>query len=128
MQNVRIEELLATALKVLGHNHRYLSNNIANVDTPGFKPTHVDFAESLKAALREHDLLSGTASADAVPRWLVFESEDGSGSMGIRNDFSGVDVERELALLEKNTMTYSVVSALLAKRFRSIKSALRNLK
>ena len=35
--------LLVQAMKVREQNHRYLANNIANVDTPNFTPSEIDF-------------------------------------------------------------------------------------
>jgi len=45
--------LLEKTLDVCVLRHKVIANNIANVDTPGFKASRVIFEEKLKRALKE---------------------------------------------------------------------------
>jgi flagellar basal-body rod protein FlgB len=42
------QQLLTTSLRVRSTRHSLLSANIANVDTPGYRPRDIDFAKILK--------------------------------------------------------------------------------
>ena len=47
-----VTSVLATALDGLANRQNVIADNIANVDTPGFRATSVDFESSLAAALQ----------------------------------------------------------------------------
>ena len=106
--NLRILEkgLDATALR-----NRVLANNIANVDTPGYKRSDVDFEAILGAELgQESDRLALKTSS---PRHLPgLESGQGNAVVTdergtMRNDGNNVDVDREMTRVAENTIQYN---------------------
>lgn len=120
-------DLLAVSLRLLERNNRFLANNLANIDTPNFRPTHVDFQESLKLALRDKVLVPETAQTQVASRRAlrVALEEDG---LEARNDGNTVDIETEMMRLAENTAKYELYGALLKKKFQITKNMLARLK
>ncbi|MEW5866871.1 MAG: flagellar basal body rod protein FlgB [Bacillota bacterium] len=102
---------LSKALDALSFRHEVLADNIANVNTPGFKARRVRFEDELKAALSRGD------PGSARP---VIE-EDG---LRVRRDGNSVDIDFEMARLAETTILYSAVSRLVSERFALLKSVI----
>lgn len=127
VSDVPTVDLLAVSMRLLERNNRFLANNLANIDTPNFRPSHIDFHESLKLALRDERLTSGTAGVAGGERGrlrIVLE-EDG---LEARNDGNTVDIEAEMARLAANTGKYGLYASLLKKKFGIMKDMLTRLK
>ena len=58
---------LSTALDGLAMRQRVAADNIANMDTPGFIASEVDFEGSLTAALADGTMTDGDAAPTATP-------------------------------------------------------------
>jgi len=127
VSDVPTVDLLAVSMRLLERNNRFLANNIANIDTPSFRPSHIDFHESLKMALRDERLTSGTAgvAGGERARLRIVLEEDG---LEARNDGNTVDIESEMARLSANTGKYGLYASLLAKKFEMTKDMLTRLK
>jgi len=120
--------LLVEAMRVAQVNHRIIANNIANVDTPHFNPTRLDFQATLRSAVEGRGRISlrrtqsrhfeTTENRPAAAR-LAFQS---------KNDYNKVDLDEEIAQLAQNTGRYTTYGSLLVKRFDQIKSMLTNLR
>lgn len=97
--------------------HEVIANNIANINTPGFKRSVVSFESELKRALE------GNGSMKALrvnPRHIKFKRET-EGLEGVkprifmeddtifRNDDNNVDLDVEMANLSKNTILYEAL-------------------
>ncbi|MFA6574097.1 MAG: flagellar basal body protein [Nocardioides sp.] len=50
-----VSSVLSAALDGLSMRQRVIADNIANIDTPGFRATSVDFESSLRAAISSGD-------------------------------------------------------------------------
>ncbi len=94
-----VQLLDATAMR-----HKVLSNNLANVDTPGYTRKDVNFEQEL---------------ADAVsaghPETAQFAVKDDTTDMP-RADGNNVSVEKELAEMNKNSMTHQMALQLLQSK------------
>lgn len=91
--------------------HRVIANNIANVNTPGFRRSDVEFGDELERVLRDKGL-KGVADVRAritQPNETAF-----------RNDGNNVSIDTEMAALAETTMFYQVYAQLLARKFRQI--------
>ena len=104
--NVLQKELNASNLR-----QQVLSNNLANIDTPNFKRSDVDFQAVLNDALGEKsgDLSLKLTSLRHIPG--VAEG-DGSGivtdrTTSLRNDGNNVDVDREMSNVAENGLYYN---------------------
>ena len=110
--------LLEKMLDVSSVKHKVIANNIANVNTPGYKKMEVSFANQLEKALNE----SSMNKFDTLQPKIVISKEDSSET--VRNDGNNVDMDKEVSSLVKNTLTYSIYTQLLAKKYEGIKSAI----
>ena len=110
--------LLEKMLDVSSIKHKVIANNIANVNTPGYKKMEVSFANQLEKALNE----SSMNKFDTLQPKIVISKEDTSET--VRNDGNNVDMDKEVSSLVKNTLTYSIYTQLLAKKYEGIKSAI----
>jgi flagellar basal-body rod protein FlgB len=105
-------------LDVSSVKHKVIANNIANVNTPGYKKMEVSFADQLEKALNE----SAMNKFDTLQPKIVISKEDTSET--VRNDGNNVDMDKEVSSLVKNTLTYGIYTQLLAKKYEGIKSAI----
>ncbi|HHT9137608.1 MAG TPA: flagellar basal body rod protein FlgB [Candidatus Wunengus sp. YC60] len=110
--------LLEKMLDVSSVKHKVIANNIANVNTPGYKKMDVTFADQLEKALNE----ASPNKFDALQPKIVISKEDTSGA--VRNDGNNVDMDKEVSALVKNTLSYSIYTQLLAKKYEVVKSAI----
>lgn len=125
---VSAETLLITAMKVAEINHRYIANNIANADTPGYTQKELDFSKSLNAVLQGR---GGIVLRTNHPRHLQVEKEGiviGKKSNVLKNDFNSVDIDEQIARLTENTGRMTVYSALISKKFSQLASIINDLK
>ncbi|HHT9145333.1 MAG: flagellar basal body rod protein FlgB [Candidatus Brocadiaceae bacterium] len=110
--------LLEKMLDVSSIKHKVIANNIANVNTPGYKKMEVSFADQLEKAVNE----SSMNKFDTLQPKIVISKEDTSDT--VRNDGNNVDMDKEVSSLVKNTLSYSIYTQLLAKKYEGIKSAI----
>ena len=110
--------LLEKMLDVSSIKHKVIANNIANVNTPGYKKMEVSFADQLEKAVNE----SSMNKFDTLQPKIVVSKEDASDT--VRNDGNNVDMDKEVSSLVKNTLSYNIYTQLLAKKFEEIKSAI----
>lgn len=120
--------LMAMGLDAASLRNNVIANNLANVDTPGFKRSDVVFEEELRRAVTGQQKLQGRMTHEkhipippgnaVIPR-IVTEYKT-----SIRNDGNNVDIDREMALLAKNSIMYDALTASLNGDLRKIKSAI----
>lgn len=89
---------------------RAIANNLANVDTPGYKREDVAFPE----ALREAQSSRALTLAVTAPRHLAPAAQESLAvirdtSTTLRNDGNNVDIEVEAAELAKNALYYNAL-------------------
>lgn len=85
--------------------HRVIAQNVANVNTPGYKRLEVRFADEL-----------GRATGEARP-----QVAEGVGPE--RVDGNTVDIDREMNDLTKNALLYQAAMQVLANRMAALRSA-----
>lgn len=84
-----------------------IANNIANVDTPGFKRSEVRFEEILKKYLKKEEDIK----LDEIKPYVVVEENTYT-----RNDLNNVDINEEMVALVKNQLYYETLIAMLSNR------------
>lgn len=121
--------LLEKSLGAASLRQRVMANNIANVNTPGFKKSDVVFEDALQQAMAETsvvgqvrthpDHLSKSKSFGQIqPRIVV---SDGT---AIRNDGNNVDVEAEMAQVAQNNLYYNTLAQQLSAKLKDLKTAI----
>lgn len=99
-------ELLSRFLDVAELRHGVIANNVANVNTPGYKQMEVNFEEKLQRALTRGD----------ANQWLKEKPQivESAGAYLVREDENTVDIDQEMAQLAKNNLLYRTFAQLLA--------------
>jgi flagellar basal-body rod protein FlgB len=105
---------LERALQGAAVRQAAIADNIANVDTPGYRRRDVDFQSALRDAFAD--------GRDAVDG-LRFSAEL-DGSAPVRLDGSTVDVDREASAQARNGMTYQALTSVLKAREDILRSAI----
>lgn len=98
-------ENLEHALDMRSTNQRVIAANLANINTPGYQAQRMDFAASMARALDDVD----------HPE-IIGPTGDPAGSL----DGNNVDLEGELAAMNRNKTMYSLTAQILAARLRQI--------
>lgn len=106
-------DLLARVLDAAALRHRVIANNIANVNTPGFKRLDVSFEDELAK------VLAGGGDVRGVKPTVA---EDPTAPE--RVDGNTVDIDREMGMLSKNSLLYTAASQILVARMSAMRSAI----
>lgn len=141
-------QLMRAALDASALRQKVIADNVANAETPGFRPHEVAFeellnqarggAEALPLELPEVDsaesdggmaLVPGGlsplgAAGSRFPRPQIIESPPPDATSGAEaGDF---DMERAMADLNSNRIQYSALTQLLSNRLIGLKSAIES--
>jgi flagellar basal-body rod protein FlgB len=108
-------DLLSRLLDAASLRHRVIAQNVANVNTPGYRRRDVAFDDALA---RELD--RGSDSQPASVRPMVIEAAGGT----LRQDGNNVDIDAEMGRLNKNTLLYGAYSQILAAKIAAMKAAI----
>lgn len=120
--------ILEQSLNAASLRHKVISNNIANVNTPGYKKSEVVFESMLQAALNDKKLLmSQTNEKHFQPvkspvKTLPVVNTIPDTSM--RTDANNVDIDIEMADLAKNNIYYNAVAQQMGRHFSGLKSVI----
>ncbi|MGN0480472.1 MAG: flagellar basal body rod protein FlgB [Lachnospiraceae bacterium] len=120
-------DVLKKAADAKWQRNEILTNNIANVDTPGFKRSDLEFETYLAAAIQSGGTPSSTLSqrvknAD-LSKAITRVYEDHSG-YSYRLDGNNVDIETENVELASNQLEYQALIDSLNNEFDRIKTAI----
>ncbi|MBC7105909.1 MAG: flagellar basal body rod protein FlgB [Firmicutes bacterium] len=109
--------LAAAELDAAALRQRVIANNVANVNTPGFKKKAVRFEEFLRRALEEWRLgLLATDPRHLQPRPEIAPQVVTPTSATMRADGNNVDLEEEMVALAANTLAYQTAAQEAARR------------
>ena len=128
--NTSTLDIGSRALSAASLRHEVLSNNIANVNTPNFKRSHVRFEDLLKQELgldrdplmkvvRTHDRHFPIAFHGKVRP--VIEQDAGT---NMRLDGNNVDIDIEMAEVAKNQLYYSALATAVGGHISKLKSVI----
>ncbi len=129
--------LLTTSMRLRAARHELLAANIANADTPGYRPRDLDFAGVLRALTLEHRSRrtgihrQGLRADSLEPEPLSHKllaihhpstpiQREGEEKM----DRNRVDLDREMALLIKNTLLHEASLTLLSRTLGQLRYAI----
>ncbi len=116
--------LLATtgALDAAALRHEAIANNLANINTPGYKRQDVNFEERLATVLAQSNGSTNEAVRSTVaglkPQVITVAGTTE------RADGNNVDPEAENVALSKNTLRYEVLTQSVAGNFAALKSVI----
>lgn len=123
-----VSRALHFALNGLSRRQQVVSNNISNIDTPGFQGSSVPFESQLKAAMSRD-----TSSALLVTHQAHIQREGvGLGDAQVvttrsqsgRIDGNSVDIEREMFQLADTQIRYQTMTKLVNTRLGWLRSVI----
>jgi flagellar basal-body rod protein FlgB len=119
--------IMSRALDASSLRQKSISNNIANVNTPNFKPTKVSFEELLQQEVKSQ-FIGNRTNAKHVP----IGETDGipspkleQGNTVFQNSGNGVDLDYEMTQLSENTIWYQSLTYGLNEEFNLLKTSIR---
>lgn len=112
--------MLERSLDALGMRHRVTAHNVANVNTPGYKPYEVTFEAALGKALRQAE---ADRSVRGVSPFPIRITEQSRGRM--RADGNGVDIDKEMVVLAKTSIAYNALSQQWSGLYGRVRMAVR---
>ncbi|MFZ3130501.1 MAG: flagellar basal body rod protein FlgB [Desulfosporosinus sp.] len=127
--NTPVLTVLEKGLDASSLRQRVLANNVANVDTPGFKRSDVDFQVALDIALGNK---SNLALKTTLPGHLTGCAADENQSSvvtdqstSMRNDANNVDIDREMANVAENGLYYNGLVRAISSQLGLLRSVIK---
>ena len=125
----RSADLMHTGLQVGWLRDSVIRNNIANVETPGFKASEVEFEAVFRKAL--NDMQSSFQEKRTRDRHIPFGSGTGviapiviqRKDLSMRYDENNVDIENENVKLAQNSIMYNTLISKLNSDLNRIRMA-----
>jgi len=128
-----IYQILEKSLNASAMQHQMISNNISNVDTPGFKRSEVVFQSKLNEALGlaekqemplylthvNHIPISPKITVQNVQPEIIVNNET-----SLRPDGNNVDVDSEMTKMAENTAYYSALAQITSLKLSGLQSVI----
>ena len=106
-----VQSVLHSALDGLALRQRVIADNIANVDTPGFRATSVDFESSLQSAIADGSITRGRVTPQTAPT---------DTPVGVNGN--NVDLRKESLSAMQSQFQYQMVTRSVTDRLDLIKN------
>ena len=107
-------ELLHQLLDAAGLRQKTLGQNIANVNTPGYKRLDIAFEEQLARQLIRSNELPVGLDPKVIHTQGLAERADGN----------NVDIDMEMGQLSKNSLLYQTYAQILTSKLSMMRSAI----
>ncbi len=106
--------VLAQLLDAAALRHRVIAQNVANVNTPGYRRREVTFEADLAKALAAP---GPGGTAHVRPKVVIADGPE-------RVDGNTVDIDREMGDLSKNALLYQAAATIVTSRVASLRAAI----
>ncbi len=103
---------LHSALRGLSTRQRVIADNVANIQTPGFRAGRVEFESTLAAALE----------GDDSP---VIEPTTSRSNAATRLDGNNVNLDDETVSMLETTMRYELATRAMSEKFALLRTAIK---
>ncbi|MDF2713715.1 MAG: flagellar basal-body rod protein FlgB [Paenibacillus sp.] len=120
--------MMERTLDAAAFRQKVISNNVANIDTPYFKRSDVQFEELLSKELNKKSIQGrrtdprhfpiGRVVAPTVPEVVADESTM------MNNNLNNVDIDYEMSLLAKNQIRYNVLIGQVSHDLKNYRTAM----
>jgi flagellar basal-body rod protein FlgB len=125
-------EILSRSLDYRSRNHEMILNNVANADTPQFKPFALNVeAELQKGIQKENGGEMIRTNENHLPGSNFFHSglpKNARASKGdallFRGDKNGVNIDEEMTDLARNNLLFKASAQFVAAKFKGLKNAI----
>ena len=125
--------VLEVSLRTRAARHEVLSANIANADTPGYRPRDLEFTSVMRAAAESGVTSNGEttlrgeskAPVDLDLQSAIYEPEYPDSRHGEdRLDGNAVSLDRQMALMTENSLAYETSLTLLSRALGALRYAI----
>lgn len=130
-----IFQIMEKSLNASAMQQQMLSNNIANVDTPGYKRSEVVFQSKLDQLLNNrgkevfpmsvtdkmHIPAVETFTIDEIQPEIKMNTET-----SLRTDGNNVDIDSEMAKMAENTAYYGTIAQLVSLKLGMLQTAIND--
>jgi flagellar basal-body rod protein FlgB len=118
--------MLTSMLDYQSRRHKVIASNIANIDTPGYRPKELAFTKELSEAMLRNSDVEMTRSNDKhLPTGSYHIN---SSDFEVVEAGNKVDLDGEMGKLADNHLKYNLTVELLARKFKGLNSVLREAK
>lgn len=119
-------EMLSAILDFRSERHKVIASNIANIDTPHYRPKDIVFKEELKAVIGDG---TGITMARSKEKHLPERSIPGNkADYEVIDSGERVNLDSEMAKLAENNLMHNLTIELLARKFRGLNTVLKEAK
>lgn len=118
-------EMLSTALDFRSERHKVIASNIANIDTPDYRPKDIVFKEALEAIISKNGVTMTKSRSGHMPEQSIPTDRAG---FEVINSGERVNLDSEMAKLAENNLMHNLTVELLARKFRGLDTFLREVK
>jgi flagellar basal-body rod protein FlgB len=108
-------DLLSKLLDVSAMRQDVIAQNVANINTPGYRTLEISFDDALNQAMASND----PAAIQGIQPQVV----EGNGGI-MREDGNNVDVDLEMVRLQKNALYFKVYTQLMANDLAQFRAAI----
>jgi flagellar basal-body rod protein FlgB len=122
---------LEKSLNLRSIQHKALSSNIANMDTPNYKAVELDVAKQMA---KQNGSLPGLKLVRTKVGHLPIRSDRSDQvtlkaarppAFSLRGDGNTVDIDRTMGKLAENTLLYNATAQLISKKFKGLKNVIK---
>ncbi|RPI76311.1 MAG: flagellar basal body rod protein FlgB [Desulfobacteraceae bacterium] len=110
--------VLEHQLDFRSENQRVMSSNLANIDTPGYKPKRLHFDQELQKAL------AGDTIALKKTNPKHFGPAIQPGKRFETSETNRLDIDWEMTQMMENNLLYEASTRLLSKKFEALKTVI----
>ena len=115
----KTHQMLSSMLDYRSARHRVINSNVANIDTPDYKPKDLKFPQELNSAMKTQCDLVRTH-----PRHLPV-IPPGPQNYKILETGEKTSLDTEMMNISENNLMYNLTVELLARKFRGIQNVLK---
>lgn len=115
------DSYLRAAMSGLAARQRAIANNVANVDTPGFKATEVRFEDALKNAISRGQSSKAVNQSELNSMMSRGTLVDATAT---RADGNNVDIDREMEMLSEANLNYSALTQVMSTRIGILRNVI----
>lgn len=116
--------LLSTMMDYRSERHKVISSNIANLDTPGYKSADYVFKDDLKKAMNIRLNLTRTDEKHFPNARDEISRKD---FKKVTSD-EKVDLDTQMVNLSENHLMYNLTAEIIARKFKTIRNVLGEVK
>ena len=123
-------DVIQKGLSAAWTRNAVIRNNIANIETPGFKASYVDFESQFKSAMERGGFVGtrthpghreiGTSTSLDNFRPIIRQSRD----LSLRADGNNVDIESENVRMAQNSIFYNTLMEKMNSEIRRLRMAI----